>query len=348
MDYTEDAALSAGEEGGGVVNLVFDLFCGLGGWSEAFIAEGYRAIGFDIEEHDYGTGGYPGELVLRDIRSITGAELVKQYGVPNVIVASPPCQEFSYMAMPWSKAKEKMRKILADPSEQTRLTDLFNQCFRIQREVSAAAGHYVPMVVENVRGAQRWVGKARWNFGSFYLWGDVPALMPIPRPRLKGRNNFHVHEKTGLSSPAFNGAPHEANVLLHESGIKAGDRNPNGIGWTNSFADTLKGEGNKTVGMNWSDQSKRGQDFTRIAGQQAMEGTKGVPHRTAGHWTNPAEHEGVKQSGIGGLRSNGKGDAWFENGAAKSGSKSSARKAASAMIAKIPPPLASWIANTFK
>ena len=35
------------------------------------------------------------------------------------------------------------------------------------------------MVVENVKGAQPWVGRARWNYGSFYLWGDVPALMPI-------------------------------------------------------------------------------------------------------------------------------------------------------------------------
>ena len=151
--------------------LVIDLYCGLGGWSEAFIAQGYRAVGFDVEKHDYGTGGYPGELVLRDVRSITGAELVQQYGVPACIVASPPCQEFSYMAMPWSKAKEKERKIQADPAERTRLTDLFNQCFRIQREVSEA----VPIVIENVRGAQKWVGKARWNFGSFYLWGDVPA-----------------------------------------------------------------------------------------------------------------------------------------------------------------------------
>lgn len=160
--------------------IVFDLFCGLGGWSEAFLAEGYRAIGFDIEAHDYGKGGYPGELVLRDIRLISGSELVKQYGVPACIVASPPCQEFSYMAMPWSKAKEKRRKIKGDPAEQKRLTDLFNQCFRIQREVCEAAGVYVPMVVENVRGAQEWVGRARWKFGSFYLWGDVPALMPIP------------------------------------------------------------------------------------------------------------------------------------------------------------------------
>lgn len=160
--------------------LVLDFFCGLGGWTEAFLAEGYRAIGFDIEAHDYGTGGYPGELVLRDICSITGGELVKQYGVPACIVASPPCQEFSYMAMPWSLAKEKRRKIKADPMEQARLTKLFNECFRIQMEIIKASGHHVPMVVENVRGAQEWVGKAKWNFGSFFLWGDVPALMPVP------------------------------------------------------------------------------------------------------------------------------------------------------------------------
>lgn len=72
--------------------LVLDLFCGLGGWSEAFIAQGYRAVGFDVEKHDYGTGGYPGELVLRDVRSLTGSDLVKEYGVPACIVASPPCQ----------------------------------------------------------------------------------------------------------------------------------------------------------------------------------------------------------------------------------------------------------------
>jgi hypothetical protein len=24
------------------------------------------------------------------------------------------------------------------------------------------------------------VGRSAWNFGSYHLWGDVPALMPIP------------------------------------------------------------------------------------------------------------------------------------------------------------------------
>lgn len=306
--------------------IVFDLCAGLGGWTESFLAEGYRCIGFDIEAHDHGTGGYPGELVLRDIRSISGAELVKTYGVPACIVASPPCQEFSYMAMPWSKAKEKMRKILADPDEQKRLTDLFNQCFRIQREVSAASGHYVPMVVENVRGAQRWVGKARWNFGSFYLWGDVPALMPIPAKKIM---------KYGM-------------ICVAELRAKNGNSRI-------ALRDGVADEGNKTAGMNWSDRSLKGQDFTRIAGIQA-EGLK-QPSETgrrtdvgkgARFTSRDCGAEGTKQPGIGGLRENGKGDAWFQNGAAPSGSKSHARKRASAEIAKIPPVLAQWIARTFK
>lgn len=57
---------------------------------------------------------------------------------------------------------------------------------------------------------------------------------------------------------------------------------------------------------------------------------------------------GIKQSGISGQRDNGKGDRWFSDGAAKHGSKSNARKMASALIAKIPFPLAQHIARIYK
>jgi hypothetical protein len=129
--------------------------------------------------------------------------------------------------MPWKRAKA------LPPPDNT----LFEACFRIQREASAAAGHLVPLVVENVCGAQKWVGRARWHFGSFYLWGDVPALMPLAR--------------------------------------------------------------------------------------------------------------GVKQPGLAGLRTNGKGDGWFQDGAAQHWSNSPARKAASAHIAKIPINLARHIAQAW-
>ena len=165
--------------------LAIDLFCGLGGWTEGLLAEGWDVIGFDIEQHVYGEERYPGMLVIQDVLTLHGS----QFKDADLIVASPPCQEFSYMAMPWSLAKAKAAKIRADVTgaELARLNRLFNACFRIQREASEAAGRRVPMVVENVRGARPWVGPSSWAYGSFHLWGDIPALMPSPvRARKNG------------------------------------------------------------------------------------------------------------------------------------------------------------------
>ncbi len=155
--------------------LAIDLFCGLGGWTDGLLSEGWDVVGFDIEQHRYGDAKYPAQLVIQDVLTLHGS----QFRNADLIVASPPCQEFSYMAMPWSKGKAKAAAIESNPIEWLRLCALFDACFRIQREACAASGRHIPLIVENVRGAQRWVGRSRWNFGSFHLWGDVPALMPM-------------------------------------------------------------------------------------------------------------------------------------------------------------------------
>jgi hypothetical protein len=168
----------------GMKPLAIDLFCGLGGWTEGLLAEGYDVVGFDITQHVYGEHRYPAQLVLQDVLTIHG----RQFKDAALIVASPPCQAYSWRAMPWKAAKA------APPPDNA----LFESCFRIQREACEAAGRHIPLVVENVRGAQKWVGRARWNHGSFYLWGDVPALMPIVLKATKnnGGSWFNIAHNT--------------------------------------------------------------------------------------------------------------------------------------------------------
>jgi hypothetical protein len=149
--------------------MAIDLFCGLGGWTEGLLAAGYDVIGFDNERHVYGEHRYPAQLVIQDVLTLHGS----QFAGVDLIVASPPCQAYSYRAMPWKRAKA-----LPPPDNA-----LFDSCFRIQREAIEAAGRHIPLVVENVKGAQPWVGRARARYGSFYLWGDVPALLPIGNPK---------------------------------------------------------------------------------------------------------------------------------------------------------------------
>jgi len=257
--------------------LAIDLYAGLGGWTEALLAEGWNVIGFDIERHDYGTGGYPGQLVLQDVCTLHGA----QFRDADLIVASPPCQEFSYRAMPWKRAKALPPPYLG--------MNLFWQCWRIQHEACEASGRYIPLVVENVKGAQRWIGQARAHFGSFYLWGDVNS---VGDAIVGGQTKFgefvrtQKHGKTPQGNAA--GAP-----LWKDRPVKRLNESP---GHSINTA---------AVGL-YADR----------------------------------DSEGTKQGGD-----------WFSdsNSASRtSSSRSTARKAASAQIAKIPEPLALHIAKVFK
>jgi len=199
--------------------LAIDLFCGLGGWTEGLLAEDWYVVGFDNERHQYGDAKYPAHLVLQDVLTLHG----KQFKDAALIVASPPCQEFSYMAMPWSRAKAKERDFLEGRDDPKRLTSLFDACFRIQREAIEAAGQFIPLVVENVRGAQKWVGRSRWNYGSFHLWGDVPALMPMGKHMKNGSGGSWFGLNPDGSPGALNNARDSKNVIgaeVNNDGLK--------------------------------------------------------------------------------------------------------------------------------
>ena len=175
--------------------LCIDLYCGLGGWTEGALAEGYDCVGFDIERHCYGDARYPAQLVLQDVLTLHGS----QFRDAALIVASPPCQAYSSRGMPWNALLDSITPAMCQWGDDGGPVNgflplapidnsLFRACFRLQREASEAAGRYISLIVENVNRAQRWVGPARWHSGSYYLWGDVPAIMPFTQNgRMKSR-----------------------------------------------------------------------------------------------------------------------------------------------------------------
>ena len=272
--------------------LCIDLFCGMFGWSRPWLNLGGAVVGVDISHEPY-HGPVPdgADLILQDVHSLHGRQLKDA----SLILASPPCTEYSYMAMPWTRAKQIARALRgADvfPDGYTgsrttaELTALFDACFRIQREACEASGRFIPLVVENVVGAQKWVGRAKWRYGSFYLWGDVPALMPT---------TFKGSKAAGLNWSNYTGTPGYPGGQAFNDPAFAATKNSGGS-WFN-----IGSPGQKNVNQN------------------------PVHRATSGDWFNG--------TGPGLLRSH--------------GSKSSARRAASARIAKIPEALAAHICETY-
>jgi hypothetical protein len=302
--------------------LAIDLFTGLHGWAEGLIAAGWHVIGFDLEDMSKLLGEAKPEhfsFVIQDVLTLHGA----QFKDAELIVASPPCQFFSYTAMPWSRAKALAAAVRADPARLEKELALFRACFRIRREASEAAGRFIPLVVENVRGAIPWVGRSAWNFGSYHLWADVPALMPMTKSaKVPGMGAGwvgpeHPKHKPGL---AFNPAAQGARVRaeLAEAGLK-----------------------------------RTGRTMCYPEGSANPAAVKGCTGKL--HWQDEAKLPGFRFDGSGRSfqsasveeHSKGGGD-WFGSGADCSlqrwqASKSLARKAASAKIAKIPLTLSTWI-----
>lgn len=137
--------------------IAYDLCCGDGGWAEGLIAAGWHVIGYDIEPRL----NYPGEFRQASVLDLNGVNMRDG----NLIVASPPCQEFSRHGMPWTRKRNPPPPDLS----------LVEACRRIAKEAG------LPMVMENVRFAQQFIGRAKKHVGAFYLWGDVPMCEPSNR-----------------------------------------------------------------------------------------------------------------------------------------------------------------------
>ena len=277
--------------------LAIDLFCGLGGWAEGFLSEGYDVVGFDIERHVYGSQKYPGQLVLQDVMTLEGS----QFRGASVIVASPPCQEFSRYAMPFGALWREHQQFDDDggpayhyQGKPAPYTGLFWACFRIAKEAG------VPLVVENVKGAERFVGRAAWHHGSYYLWGAVPALMPMTISIKRAA------EWAAVEHIKCHGQKHGTEYAMTRG---AGGLEALGVKRAEPVGTDVPADGRGKT--SW------------------FYGARSDPRDMRRNEDGEYSRMGTKLPGL-------SGPLWFDGGPARFSSRSNARKAASAIIAKIP------------
>lgn len=125
--------------------LGLDLCAGLRGASSGWDRSRWDVVTLDIEP------SFNPDIVA-DLRSWSwcGAR-------PDLLWVSFPCDEFARESMPWCATGN-------DPD-----LSIYHAAVRIRDECNPRF-----WVFENVRGAQKWIGKSTVNYGAFHLWTNIP------------------------------------------------------------------------------------------------------------------------------------------------------------------------------
>lgn len=99
---------------GRMMPIAFDLCCGKGGWAKGLIAVGWDVVGVDVDGRF--RSAYPGRFITGSVVGTSVAYCGRQQVIVSddggqfwinrecaigLVVASPPCQEFSRHDQPW-------------------------------------------------------------------------------------------------------------------------------------------------------------------------------------------------------------------------------------------------------
>lgn len=181
-------------------NVIWDLCSGLGGWTEAFVQAGWVVVRI---ENNPDLQYVPFTLEL-DVTK--WEDWVDDLPSPNVVVASPPCLEFSdALSAPKTLARRANKPFSPDLS-------VVQACLDIIDYTKPST-----WVLENVRGSQEdffpLLGARRQKLGPFYLWGNFP-LMSLPVGYKHSKKDVDVHSGNPLRANIRAMIPFEMSYVL--------------------------------------------------------------------------------------------------------------------------------------
>lgn len=155
----------------------------MGGWSIGFHREGFECTGIDIVDV-----GYPYNFVQADIR-----KLHVNYEKFDVVVASPPCTEFSQLLF------LNVSKGQRHPGNPEKGMELVYEAKRVIEEIQPRY-----WVLENVNGSipyiSKLLGDPKMIKRPYILWGDFPQFLlpqenlPLKTTRVPSKGHAHFNE----------------------------------------------------------------------------------------------------------------------------------------------------------
>lgn len=156
-----------------------DLFCGLGGWSDGLVAEGFDVTGVEIEPKIAAL--YKHRVICADVTTLNPEDFTGY----DLIVGSPPCRNFTDYAILHAMRSKGKWKNPADPEgEGMKLVNAFLTFVEIAKPTY--------WLMENVPGLTRYYKapprmKVRLTGASMRrcFWGNFPQFL-IPRDYNKG------------------------------------------------------------------------------------------------------------------------------------------------------------------
>lgn len=173
--------------------IIYDFFAGTGSATKAFEDAGHTVIKVELNPYF--------QADERDILRLTADELIRKYGRPDFIWASPPCTTFSVASIGKHWNVDKTPK-----TEAARLAiELVSHTIKLITDINPKVG----WLMENPRGMLRNQSVVRHlprrtvtycGYGDFRmkptdLWGSIGEW--ISRPACKNGDNCHQSAPRG-------------------------------------------------------------------------------------------------------------------------------------------------------
>ena len=174
---------------------ILELFAGTRSVGKAFEARGHEVYSVEWDKD------FENINLYKDIGRLTAEEVLRNFGHPDVIWASPDCTTFSVMAISYHRRKNPKTKSL-DP-----ITEYARFCDNVDQHVLALIRELKPAFwfIENPRGGMR---KMEWMQG---LPRYTVTYCKYGETRMKPTDIWTNHPDPQFIPPCKNGDPcHES------------------------------------------------------------------------------------------------------------------------------------------